>query len=40
VVQAYPQFEAFLKRKRHFDPQERFTSDWYRHHVALMGRQP
>ncbi len=40
VVQAYPQFGAFLKRKRHFDPQERFTSDWYRHHVALMGRQP
>ncbi len=37
VLHAYPQFETFLARKRHFDPQERFTSDWYRHHVALMG---
>jgi FAD/FMN-containing dehydrogenase len=40
VALAYPQFEAFLERKQHFDPQERFTSDWYRHQVALMGRQP
>ena len=40
VLRAYPQFESFLERKRHFDPQERFTSDWYRHHVALMGQQP
>ena len=39
VVRAYPQFETFLARKRHFDPQERFTSDWYRHHVALMGER-
>lgn len=38
VLRAYPQFEAFLERKRNFDPQERFTSDWYRHQVALMGR--
>lgn len=37
VLRAYPQFETFLERKLHFDPQERFTSDWYRHHVALMG---
>lgn len=40
VLQAYPQFEAFLARKRHFDPQERFTSDWYRHQAALMGPSP
>jgi FAD/FMN-containing dehydrogenase len=36
VLRAYPQFKLFLERKRHFDPECRFTSDWYRHHVALM----
>ena len=40
VLHAYPQFELFLERKRHFDPHERFTSDWYRHHVELMGHRP
>jgi FAD/FMN-containing dehydrogenase len=38
VLKAYPQFEAFLERKRHFDPQIRFTSDWYRHQAALLGQ--
>jgi hypothetical protein len=32
------QFESFLERKRHVDPQERFTSDRYRHHAALMDQ--
>jgi FAD/FMN-containing dehydrogenase len=38
VLKAYPQFETFLERKRFFDPQTLFTSDWYQHHVALLGR--
>ena len=37
VLRAYPQFEAFLERKRHYDPRIRFTSDWYRHQTALLG---
>ena len=40
VLRAYPQFETFLERKRHFDPHTRFTSDWYVHHLALLGHQP
>jgi hypothetical protein len=27
----------FLSRKRSVDPRELFTSDWYVHHVRLMG---
>jgi FAD/FMN-containing dehydrogenase len=27
----HPGFEQFLAWKRHFDPHERFQSDWYRH---------
>jgi FAD/FMN-containing dehydrogenase len=36
VEAAYPQFARFLELKRRYDPQERFTSDWYRHHQALF----
>ena len=36
LLRAYPQFETFIQRKRHFDPQGRFTSDWYQHHCALL----
>jgi FAD/FMN-containing dehydrogenase len=28
----YPQFPEFLRLKRHYDPNERFQSDWYRHY--------
>ena len=28
----YPEFPEFLARKRKFDPQEIFQSDWYRHY--------
>ena len=38
VLRAHPQIESFLERKRHVDPQERFTSDRYRHHAALMDQ--
>jgi hypothetical protein len=37
VLAAYPQFPEFLRQKRRFDPEERFVSDWYRHHKALLG---
>jgi FAD/FMN-containing dehydrogenase len=37
VLAAYPQFPEFLAAKRRFDPDERFQSDWYRHHKALMS---
>lgn len=36
VLRAYPQFPAFLERKRHFDPETRFTSRWYDHHRELI----
>ena len=39
VLRAYPAFETFLERKRHFDPHGRFVSDWYLHHVALMDQK-
>lgn len=36
VVACYPQFPEFLQRKRRYDPEERFQSDWYRHYRALL----
>jgi FAD/FMN-containing dehydrogenase len=40
VLKAYPEFEAFLERKRHYDSRLRFSSDWYRHQTALLGNSP
>lgn len=37
VERAYPQMRAFLAQKRLHDPEERFQSTWYRHHVALLA---
>jgi FAD/FMN-containing dehydrogenase len=37
VLAAYPQFPEFIAQKRRFDPEERFTSDWFRHHKRLIG---
>ena len=34
---AHPRLREFLAAKRELDPDERFTSDWYRHHVRLLG---
>lgn len=36
VERAYPQFEAFLREKQAWDPDERFQSDWYRHYRAMF----
>jgi FAD/FMN-containing dehydrogenase len=33
---AYPQFEAFLREKLAWDPDERFQSDWYRHYRSMF----
>jgi len=37
LLQCYPELPEFLRLKRHHDPNERFRSEWYRHHVALLG---
>jgi FAD/FMN-containing dehydrogenase len=36
IEAAHPRFRAFLERKLAFDPEERFQSDWYRHHRDLF----
>jgi FAD/FMN-containing dehydrogenase len=33
----YPQFADFLRRKRRHDPNEMFTSEWYRHYKAMFA---
>ncbi|HUQ83800.1 MAG TPA: FAD-binding oxidoreductase [Gemmatimonadaceae bacterium] len=40
LLECYPQLPDFLLRKRRYDPNGRFQSEWYRHHVALLGRDP
>ena len=37
VLACYPEFPDFLARKREFDPDEVFQSDWYRHNRALLA---
>jgi FAD/FMN-containing dehydrogenase len=37
VEACYPQFAEFLRRKRQFDPEERFQSDWYRHYRSIFA---
>lgn len=37
VEACHPRFREFLQLKRRHDPDERFTSDWYRHHCALFA---
>jgi FAD/FMN-containing dehydrogenase len=39
VLSAYPQFPEFLRRKRHFDPDERFQSEWYRHYERMFASE-
>jgi FAD/FMN-containing dehydrogenase len=36
LLAAYPRFPEFMAAKRRFDPQERFSSDWYRHQAQLI----
>ena len=37
VEACHPRFREFLRLKRTYDPGERFTSDWHRHHCALFA---
>ncbi len=37
VEACYPQFAAFLRLKRKYDPQERFQSEWYRHYKKMFA---
>jgi FAD/FMN-containing dehydrogenase len=37
LLQCYPELPEFLRLKRQYDPNERFQSEWYRHHVALLA---
>jgi FAD/FMN-containing dehydrogenase len=39
IQDCYPQFQDFLRLKRDYDPMGLFQSDWYRHHVGLLGGQ-
>lgn len=32
----HPRFREFLAEKRRYDPEDRFTSDWYRHYSAAF----
>jgi FAD/FMN-containing dehydrogenase len=34
----HPRFREFLAAKRRLDPEDRFTSDWYRHYRDLFAR--
>ena len=40
VLAAYPQFPEFLAAKLRHDPEQRFQSDWYRHHAELLAGAP
>jgi FAD/FMN-containing dehydrogenase len=37
LQRCYPQFPEFLAKKREYDPEERFQSDWYRHYREVFA---
>lgn len=37
VERAYPEFPEFLQKKRQYDPELRFQSEWWRHYDGLFG---
>lgn len=37
VDRCHPKMREFLRRKRACDPADLFTSNWYQHHVRLLG---
>ena len=39
LLRCYPQLPEFLRLKRQYDPDERFQSEWYRHHVKLLANR-
>ena len=36
LLHCYPELPEFLRLKRRYDPNERFQSEWYRHHISLL----
>jgi len=40
VETCYPNFREFLKRKKEYDPQSLFESDWHRHYETLFANTP
>ena len=39
VLACHPRLPELLRLKRVHDPEERFQSEWYRHHVALLDER-
>ncbi|QIF03531.1 FAD-binding oxidoreductase [Roseimicrobium sp. ORNL1] len=39
MLKGYPQFPQFLKLKKHYDPEERFQSEWYRYWREEFSKQ-
>jgi len=37
VESGYPQFRKFLQLKKKYDPEERFSSDWYKHYKKMFN---
>jgi len=37
IEACYPRFAKFLALKKKYDPEERFQSDWYRHHKKMFA---
>jgi hypothetical protein len=37
IEKCYPQFAQFLQLKTHYDPEERFQSDWYRDYKKIFA---
>jgi len=37
IERCHPRMREFLDRKREYDPKALFTSDWYEHHIRLLG---
>ena len=37
VEACYPDFRDFLRLKKKYDPEEKFQSEWYRHHKKIFG---
>jgi FAD/FMN-containing dehydrogenase len=37
LIRAYPKIEAFIQLKRRWDPNEKFSSDWYRHLTRVLN---
>jgi FAD/FMN-containing dehydrogenase len=38
LLDCYPEFPDFLRKKRAWDPKERLASDWYLHHRSLAAQ--